>query len=94
MWRAVAGYEARSAACRLYLARLDGRPAGACDLFTAAQWGKVDSVVTRSELRRRGVASALVSRAVTNSLTSGNYETYLFTEPGGMPSGCTVVLVS
>jgi len=82
LWRAVAGYEARYSACRLYLARLDGRSAGACDLFEAANWGRIDSVVTRPELRRRGVAAMLVSRAVADSLTSGNSETYLFTELG------------
>jgi GNAT superfamily N-acetyltransferase len=84
LWRAIAGFEARYDSCTLYLARLDGRAVGACDLFESARWGRVDSVVTRPEWRRRGVASALVARAVADSLTSGNFETYLFTEPGGV----------
>jgi GNAT superfamily N-acetyltransferase len=83
LWRAVAAHEARYKSCRLYLGRLDGLPAGTCDLFESSNWGRIDSVVTRPEFRRKGVASALVTRAVIDSLTSGNNETYLFTEPGG-----------
>jgi GNAT superfamily N-acetyltransferase len=83
LWRCVAANEARYVACRLYLGRVDGIPAGTCDLFESENWGRIDSVVTRPEFRRKGVASALVTYAVIESLTSGNNETYLFTEPGG-----------
>jgi GNAT superfamily N-acetyltransferase len=83
-WRAITEREARSPACRLYLARLDGRPAGACDLFVSQEWGRIDSVVTHPDLRRRGVASALVARVVQDSIALGNEITYLFTEAGGM----------
>ena len=83
LWRKVADHEARYSACRLYLARLNGRPAGACDLFLHEGWGRIDSVATWPEFRRRGVASALVARAIADSLTSGSRETYLFTEPHG-----------
>ncbi|HZT42184.1 MAG TPA: GNAT family N-acetyltransferase [Chthonomonadaceae bacterium] len=83
MWRAVAEHEARSQDCRLYLGLLEGRPAGACELFAAEGWGRIDSVVTRSEYRRRGVASALVARAVADSLQRGHTVTYLFAEAGG-----------
>ena len=83
LWRAVAEREARYSLCRLYLGLLDSRPAGTCDLFEAGGWGRIDSVVTRPEHRRRGVASALVARATADSVTSGNNRTYLFTEAGG-----------
>ena len=83
MLRIVTEHEARSPGCRLYLASLDGRPAAACDLFTADGWGRIDSVVTVPEFRRRGAAAALVCRAVADSLTLGNTETYLYTEAGG-----------
>ena len=83
LWRAVASCEARYTPCRLYLGRLDTRPAGTCDLFEWARWGRIDSVVTRPDLRKRGVATTLIARAVTDSLTSSNSQTYLFTEPGG-----------
>jgi GNAT superfamily N-acetyltransferase len=83
MWRAAAEREAHFPPCRLFLGYLDGQPAGACDLFTAEGWGRVDSVATHPEFRRRGVASAVVAQAVAASLTLGNEVTYLFTEAGG-----------
>jgi len=83
MWRTVAECEARFKCCRLYLAKLNSEPAGACDLFEHANWARLESVVTRPELRRRGIAASLVTRAVTDSLSHGNKETYLYCEPGG-----------
>ena len=83
LWWQVANCEARFAACRLYLARLDGKAVGACDLFEHGQSGRIESVVTLPEFRGRGVGTALVARAVADSLTSGNGTTYLFTEPRG-----------
>jgi len=83
IWQAVAEREARFPACRLYLARLGGQPAGACDLFSAHGWGRIDSVVTHPDHRRRGVASALIARAVRDSIAIGNEVTYLFTDAGG-----------
>lgn len=83
IWLQVAEREARSLDCMLYLARRDGVAAGAGDLYSAAGWGRVDSVVTRPEFRRRGVASALVAEIVRTSLTIGNTVTYLYTEAGG-----------
>jgi GNAT superfamily N-acetyltransferase len=83
MWRLVADREARMTGCRLYLALWDGAPAAACDLFSADGWGRIDSVVTRPEFRRRGIASALVAYVAGESLGMGNIATYLFTEAGG-----------
>ncbi|HLJ57734.1 MAG TPA: GNAT family N-acetyltransferase [Chthonomonadaceae bacterium] len=83
MWRAIARHEAAYRACTLFLARVAGRPAAACDLFQHAGWGRIDSVATHAEFRRRGIGGALVARAIRESLTSGNSETYLLTEPGG-----------
>lgn len=83
LWRGVTEREARVPECTLYLGLVNGEPAGACDLFSADGWGRIESVTTRPEFRRRGVASALVARAVADSLQRGNTETYLFTEAGG-----------
>lgn len=80
LWRAVARYEAAYTRCRLFIGRIDGRPVGACDLFCYSGWGRIESVVTRPEARRRGVATALVAHAVAASLTMGCRVTYLFTE--------------
>ncbi len=82
-WRAVAELEAAYPACQLYLAYLDGRAVGACDLFVAQGWGRVESVVVRPEYRRRGVASALVGKVVADSKAMGQEVTYLYTEGGG-----------
>ena len=83
MWQYVAEREAAYPPCRLYLACLEGRPVGACDLFSAAGSGRIDSVVVRPEYRRQGVASALTARAVADSLAAGNTLTYLYTEADG-----------
>lgn len=83
LWREVAEREAAYPPCRLYLACLDGRPVGACDLFVAEGCGRIDSMVVRPEFRRRGVASALVARAVADSLAADNTLTYLYTDGGG-----------
>jgi GNAT superfamily N-acetyltransferase len=82
LWRTVAEHEARFPACRLYLARVDGQAGGAAVLFSHAGWGRIDSVATRLEFRRRGVATALMAAAISDSATSENFETYLFTEHG------------
>lgn len=82
-WRAVAEAEALFPACRLYLAYIEGTPVGACDLFSAHGWARIDSVITHPERRRRGVASALVTRTIADALAEGNRLVYLFTEAGG-----------
>lgn len=87
LWRAVASREARYTSCKLYLALLDGQPAGTCDVFSYKGWARIDSVVTRAEFRRRGVASALVSQAAADSVTIGSSLTYLFTEANSEAEG-------
>lgn len=82
MWREVLERESRFNPCTLYLGRVDGRPAGACDLFSQDGWGRVESVATRPQFRRRGVAYAVVSAAVRDSLDQGNAVTYLYVEAG------------
>lgn len=80
LWRRVAMREARSPDCRLYLARVDNLPVGACQLFSHAGWGLIDSVITHPQFRRRGIASQLVAQAVQESRQLGNALTYLYTE--------------
>lgn len=62
---------------RLYLARVDGMPAGTTLLHTAFGMGYVDLVGTLPEMRRKGVASALVRQAVADSVKMGNRWTAL-----------------
>jgi ribosomal protein S18 acetylase RimI-like enzyme len=47
--------------------------------------GYIDSVVTRREFRRRGVASGTVSAAVKASLKARDRATFLLAEAGGRP---------
>ncbi len=83
LWREVVRRESLFIECQLYLADWHEQAVGACDLFVADGWGRIDSVQTDVNYRRRGVASALVAQAIADSLTAGNSETYLFTEAGG-----------
>ena len=76
-------WEARTPLCHLYLGFLDGQPAGTCDLFADGGWGRIEMVETRPDFRRRGVASAVVAKAVADSLTMGHSQTYLFTDAEG-----------
>lgn len=82
-WRRVLEREARSLACRLYLADCEGQHAAACDLFEADGWARMDNVGTRSNFRRRGIASTLVRRVIEDAQANGNNLLYLFTEAGG-----------
>ena len=57
---------------RLYLATVDGKPAGTTLLYSAYGMGCVDFVGTLPEYRRRGVASAMTARTVADSYAMGN----------------------
>jgi GNAT superfamily N-acetyltransferase len=83
-WRKIMTCEAQAEGRLLYLARLDGQPVGACQLFIANDQGRIDDVYVRPGFRRRGIASAMMIQVITDALTSGCRETYLFTEAGGM----------
>ena len=65
-----------------YLARVDGVPAGTTLLCSQFGMGYIDLVGTLPEHRRKGVASALVMRAVADSRAAGNRWTTLEAEAG------------
>jgi len=65
-----------------YLARVDGQPAGRCELFSSDGLGRVEAVRTSSAYQRRGLAAAGIRRAVQDSLQV-NTVTYIYAEPGG-----------
>lgn len=62
---------------RLYLARIEGEPAGTALLYSHEGMGYVDLVGTLPSYRGRGIASNLVARIVTDSQTIGNRWTAL-----------------
>lgn len=57
---------------RLYLATVDAEPAGTALLYSRYGMGCVDFIGTLPQYRRRGVASAVTSRAVGDSHSMGN----------------------
>jgi predicted GNAT family acetyltransferase len=65
-----------------YLAYVDGQPAARGHLFSADGLGRVEAIHTRVTHRGRGLAAAIVRRAVLDSLTRGNGLTYIYAEPG------------
>ena len=64
---------------RLYLARLNGVPVGTALLYSQFGMGYIDLVGTAPEHRQQGVASALVTQAVSDSQSLGNRWTTLET---------------
>ncbi len=61
----------------LFLADLDGEPAGCAALYTKNGVGGIYSVGTLPKFRKRGVATALLKTAVQKSKTFGNHWTIL-----------------
>ncbi len=62
---------------KLYLAQVDGEPAGSALLHSQFGMGYVDLVGTLPAFRGQGVATALVRQAVADSLEQGNCWTAL-----------------
>lgn len=65
-----------------YLGYFQGKPAGVCGLVSFNNVGGIFSVGTVPEYRRKGVATALLQRAITDSLSIGNNLLYLITTKG------------
>jgi N-acetylglutamate synthase-like GNAT family acetyltransferase len=65
-----------------YLGYFQGKPAGVCGLVAFNKVGGIFSVGTAPEYRRNGVATVLLQRAITDSLTMGNNLLYLITTKG------------
>lgn len=61
----VAGYQAKQAECQFFIAELDGQPcAYGSGLCGPNAMGMVEDLFTLPQLRRRGVASALIAHCV------------------------------
>ena len=67
---------------RAYLARVAGKAAAHCLLFSSGGIGRVETVRTLSPYRGRGLAAAIVRRAVEDSLALDHQLTYIFAEDG------------
>jgi ribosomal protein S18 acetylase RimI-like enzyme len=73
------------AGLRIFAARVEGKIAGFASLMSMAGVGYVDNVVTLTAFRRRGIASAVVSRVVRASRQAGDELCFLFAENGMAP---------
>lgn len=58
----------RAAEVRYFAARADGEIASYCELFSADGTGQIESVMTLESYRSRGLGTAVVSRALEDSL--------------------------
>jgi GNAT superfamily N-acetyltransferase len=65
-----------------YLGYFQGKPAGVCGLVSFNDVGGIFSVGTAPEYRRKGVATALMRKAIADSLSIGNSLLYLITTKG------------
>jgi ribosomal protein S18 acetylase RimI-like enzyme len=63
----------------LLLAEIDSEVAGCVALYSKDRIGGIYFIATLPRFRRRGVASALLSAAVSRSIAHGNYSTILQT---------------
>lgn len=68
---------------RWFAAREEGSYVALAAVLVLERVGYVDHVVTFPQVRRRGLASALVRRAVSEASTAGAERTYLLADPEG-----------
>jgi ribosomal protein S18 acetylase RimI-like enzyme len=70
---------------RFFAAEADGRLAAHCELYSADDAGQVENVATLPQFRRRGLARALVLRAVQESKAAENELTFLVASADDWP---------
>lgn len=71
---------ARVGRSRFFLARQDGEAASGCHLYSDGEIAQVEDVMTLEPFRRRGLAGAVVSRAVESALQEGHSLVFLIVE--------------
>lgn len=67
---------------RYYIGYFEGNPAGGCALFSFNNVGGIFAVGTIPEYRRKGIATALLKKAIGDSVSMGNTLLYLTTTKG------------
>jgi ribosomal protein S18 acetylase RimI-like enzyme len=73
------------AGMRWFVGSVAGEPAGYASLISLEGTGYLDNVVTMPAYRRRGIASATVTGAVSASLQAGDDHVFLLAERAGDP---------
>jgi len=79
------GKLARIVGARFFMARVQGRPAGCCELFVDGAEAQVESVDTLEEFRGRGLASAFVLRAAAEGRAAGAEWVFLWADAEDWP---------
>jgi len=75
----------KGAEVRYFAARVDGEIASYCELFLADGVGQVESVMTMEPFRNRGLAKAVVTRALEESLAAGSEVTFICADTHDFP---------
>jgi GNAT superfamily N-acetyltransferase len=68
-----------------FAARVDGEIASYCELFLADGVGQIESVMTMEPFRNRGLARAVVTRALEASLEAGSELTFIVADAHDWP---------
>jgi ribosomal protein S18 acetylase RimI-like enzyme len=75
----------RAVRVRYFAARVDGEPASYCELFSDGETAQVESVMTLERFRGRGLAQAVVSRAVAEARAAGHSLVFLVADDEDWP---------
>lgn len=70
---------------RFFAARVNGELASFCDLYSLGGMGQIEGVLTIERFRNRGLARAVVSRALQASEDGGNTLTFLVADRDDWP---------
>jgi ribosomal protein S18 acetylase RimI-like enzyme len=70
---------------RFFAARADGELGAYCELYSGSGTGQIENVLTLERFRNRGLARALVLRALAESRAGGNDVTFLLADRDDWP---------
>ena len=74
-----------AAAARYFGTLADGSPASYCSLYSDGRTGQIESVMTLPEFRGRGLATAVILRALDESQRAGHDLTFLLADDEDWP---------
>jgi GNAT superfamily N-acetyltransferase len=70
---------------RFFAARVDGTVASYCELYSEGSTGQIENVFTFERFRKRGLARAIVSRALDESRAAAHDLTFLLADRDDWP---------
>jgi GNAT superfamily N-acetyltransferase len=74
-----------AAGARFFAARVEGEIASHCDLYSDGSTGQIEAVMTLEAFRNRGLARAVVTKALEESRASGHDLTFLLADQADWP---------